>query len=169
VGKFKRGNALAGGCPEIASLYLNLKKPRTRIPRAPINRRGFCLAATFVKLTPETHLQGERGVPIRSSRDSLRGIGAQSRADVVERLTQTLRQKLRTGCSTKADQANDQSVLDQVLAFLATQQILQPQIMLEKHAVHFVIPPTRLNLLAKAEIAILLQSDFRTKSECQPY
>lgn len=46
-----------------ASLYLNLKKPRARIPRAPVRRRCFDLAATLVRLTPETHLQGGEGSP----------------------------------------------------------------------------------------------------------
>jgi len=95
---------------------------------------------------------------------SLVRVSAQRCTQVAVCAAQTLRQKLRSCCAPEAYQANEQSILDHVLTLLATQQILQPYIKLEKYVVHFVLPLTRLTLPNEAGVAIQLQLGFRIES-----
>jgi len=68
-------------------------------------------------------------------------VAAHVAAEVFKGRCQSGRQKLRSRSSTKANQSQDQCVLHHVLAFLATRQLVELYIQLEKHSVHFVCPP----------------------------
>lgn len=59
-------------------------------------------------------------------------VAAELRADIAEGGIQALGQRTHASGGAERDQSNDKGVLDQVLAFVAAQQILKLQVPLEK-------------------------------------
>lgn len=81
-------------------------------------------------------------------------VAAQNRVDVAECRVEAAGQSLHARSGAESDQGNNQSILDQILTFLAVHQVLALQVHLQKHGIH-VDPLRRLNFPASGRVTLL--------------
>ena len=102
--------------------------------------RGEARGAARSSMTPEMGLE-RTSIYQELPAEFLAYVAAHAAADVFKGRCQSGGQKLRSRSSAKANQSQDQCILHHVLTFLATRQLVELYIQLEKHSVHLVFPP----------------------------
>jgi len=71
----------------------------------------------------------------------LANVGAQGGADALEREVEAASERLHARGGAERDQSNDQGVFNQILTLFTAGQILELNVQLQKHGVHFVFSP----------------------------